>query len=131
MADRTYDKVADYIRKYRMTEAGDFVAAGVSGGADSVCMLHLLHRLSGEIGFRIAAVHVDHGVREEAVQDAAYVERLCSGMGIPFYLKKADMNGYAKAHGLSAEEAGRQLRYAAYAEVLAKEIRRLTGRTDM
>ncbi len=123
MTDKTYDKVINYIRKYRMIEAGDLVAAGVSGGPDSVCLLHLLHRLSGEIGFRVVAVHVDHGVREESARDAAYVERLCGGLGIPFYLKKADMNGYAKEHGLSAEEAGRQLRYAAFAEVLAAEVR--------
>ncbi len=95
------------------------MVAGVSGGADSVCLLHLLHRLSGELGFRLAVVHVDHGVREEAARDAGYVERLCGEMRVPFYLKKVDMNGYARERGLSAEEAGRQLRYAAFEETLA------------
>lgn len=49
-----------------MIEPGDCVTAGVSGGADSVCMLHLLTRLQKEIPFRLAAVHVNHGMRAEA-----------------------------------------------------------------
>ncbi len=121
MAGKVYDKVKNYIEKYRMIEAGDLVVAGVSGGADSVCLLHLLHRLSAEIPCRLTAVHVDHGVRPESARDAAFTERLCGELGIPFSLKKADMNGYAAAHGLTPEEAGRQIRYAAFEEVLAKQ----------
>ncbi len=127
-AENTYDKVIRYIRKYRMVEAGDFVAAGVSGGADSVCLLHILHRLSGTLGFRLAAVHVDHGVRADSARDAAYVERLCRGLSVPFCLKRADMNGYAAEHGMSAEEAGRTLRYAAFEEVLKERSEGARGR---
>lgn len=104
-----------------MIEAGSLVAVGVSGGADSVCLLHILQRLSDKIPFKILAVHVDHGVRAESAEDAAYVERLCQELGIPFYLQKVDMNGYAAEQGLSLEEAGRQLRYAAYEEVLRQQ----------
>ena len=123
MTEMTYNKVTNFINKYQMLEAGDLVAVGVSGGADSVCLLHLLRRVSGEIPCTLLAVHVDHGVRPEAAKDAAYVEQLCRKMEIPFYLQKVDMNGYAKEHGLSPEEAGRQLRYAAFEEAL-KEYRR-------
>lgn len=104
-----------------MIEAGSLVVVGVSGGADSVCLLHILKRLSEEIPFRILAVHVDHGVRAESAEDAAYVERLCQELGIPFYLQKVDMNGYAAEQGLSSEEAGRQLRYAAFEEVISRQ----------
>ena len=104
-----------------MIEAGSLVVVGVSGGADSVCLLHILKRLSEDIPFRIVAVHVDHGVRAESAEDAAYVERLCRELGIPFYLHKVDMNGYAAEHGLSSEEAGRQLRYAVFEEVLSQQ----------
>ena len=121
MEKTTYNKVINFINKHHLIEAGDLVAVGVSGGADSVCMLHLLRRISEEIPCRLVTVHIDHGVRAESSEDAAYVERLCREMGIPFYLEKVDMNGYAKEHGLSPEEAGRQLRYSAFEKVLQKQ----------
>ena len=124
MADKTYNKVINFINKHRMLEADDLVAVGVSGGADSVCLLHLLWRLSAKIPCRLIAVHIDHGVRAESAQDAAYVERLCRKMDIPFFLKEVDMGGYAKEHGLSLEEAGRKLRYATYEEALMQYRRR-------
>ena len=120
MAEKTYNKVVNFIKKHRMIENGELVAVGVSGGADSVCLLHLLWRMSKELPFRLLAVHVDHGVREDSAQDAAFVEQLCSELDIPFYLQKVDMNGYAGERGLSAEEAGRQLRYTVYNEALHK-----------
>ena len=123
MTEMTYNKVSNFINMHHMIEAGDLVAAGVSGGADSVCLLHILRRISTEIPCTLLAVHVDHGVRAESAKDAAYVEQLCRKMEIPFYLQKADMNGYAKEHGMSPEEAGRQLRYAAFEEAL-KEYQR-------
>ena len=103
-----------------MIEPGDCVTAGVSGGADSVCMLHLLTRLQKEIPFRLAVVHVTHGMRAEAGVDAVFVERLCEQWGVPFYLREVDMAGYAAAHKLSQEEAGRLLRYRAFQEVLGE-----------
>ena len=118
MSDNTYNKVTNFINKHRMIEANDLIAVGVSGGADSLCLLHLLWRMSEEMSCRLIAVHIDHGVRAESAQDAAYVEWLCRKMDIPFFLKEVDMTGYARKHGLSSEEAGRQLRYAAYEEAL-------------
>ena len=117
MAENIYDKAINYIDRYHMINDKDTVIAGVSGGADSVCMLHILWRLSKVRPFRLLAVHVDHGIRAESAADAAYVEKLCGELGIPFYLHKADMNGYAAANKLSAEEAGRQIRYEAFDEV--------------
>ena len=119
MTDITYNKVVNFIDKHQMIRAGDLVAAGVSGGADSVCLLHILWRLSEQIPYRLLVVHVDHGVRAESAQDAAYVRWLCETLNVPFYLRSADMNGYAAAHRISAEEAGRQIRYKAFEEVLA------------
>ena len=120
MTDITYNKVKKYIEKYRMIEKNDLVAVGVSGGADSVCLLHILWRMRREASFRILAVHVDHGVRTDSAEDGAYVERLCRKLEIPFHLRKVDMNGYAALNGLSSEEAGRQLRYGIFEEVLAE-----------
>ena len=116
--DAEYTKVVKYVEKYHMIEAGDVVAAGVSGGADSVCLLHMLHRLSRRIPFRLLAVHVDHGIRPESPQDAAFVEELCAAWGIPFRLRSVDLTAYAGERGLSEEEAGRQFRYEAFREAL-------------
>ena len=120
MVENTYNKVINFIDLHRMVEDGDLIVVGVSGGADSVCLLHLLWRLSGERSFRLIAVHVDHGVRAESAGDAAYVERLCNTLKIPLYIHTVDMNGYAAEHKLSSEEAGRQLRYAAFEEILGQ-----------
>ncbi len=123
MVDIAYNKVKKFMEKYRMIKENDLVAAGVSGGADSVCMLHILWRLRRDMGFRLLAVHVDHGVRADSMADAVYVEGLCRELDVPFYLRKVDMNGYAEENGLSLEEAGRLLRYRAFEEVLARQRR--------
>ena len=121
MVDITYTKVKRFVEKYHMIERNDLIAAGVSGGADSVCLLHMLWRMQAEAAFRLLVVHVDHGVRAESSEDAAYVEELCRKMKVPFYLRKVDMEGYAAHEGLSSEEAGRILRYRAFEEVLAEQ----------
>ncbi len=122
MKENLYNHVKKYVNAHDMAEPGDCIVAGISGGADSVCMLHLLTRLRKEIPFRLAAVHVNHGLRAEAGEDAAYVEKLCGQWGIPFYLREADVAGCAASQKLSLEEAGRLLRYQAFQEVLG-EIR--------
>lgn len=118
MKDNVFACVKKYIAAHGMIEAGDCVLAGVSGGADSVCMLHLLARMRKEFPFRLAAVHVNHGLRAEAGEDALFVENLCKRWEIPFFLREIDMQGYAREHKLSEEEAGRVLRYQAFAQIL-------------
>lgn len=115
-----YWRVKKYIAKYQMISNGDVVVAGVSGGADSVCMLTMLCELLREMDFRLLAVHVHHGVREDADKDADYVRQLCRKLEIPFFLKKVDMEEYAQANGFSPEEAGRRLRYQAFEEAAAE-----------
>ncbi len=119
MKDDIYGKVKKHIDAWDMISAGDLVAAGVSGGADSVCLLHILWRLRKERPFRLAAVHVNHGLRKEAGEDAAFVGRLCAEWEIPFILREADVAGYAALHKVSTEEAGRLLRYQILEEALA------------
>ena len=107
-------KVKNYVQKYHMLETGDTVIAGVSGGADSVCLLFVLLELQKEIPFAIRVVHVHHGIREDADQDAAYVEKLCAQWQLPFTLVKADIRQLAREQRLSEEEAGRKVRYEAF-----------------
>ena len=121
-------KVLEYVKKYRMIEEGDTIAAGVSGGADSVCLLFVMLHLQKIIPFRLAVVHVNHGIRQEAGRDADYVRELCEDKGLPFYLTEADVPEYAASCGMSSEEAGREIRYRALREALEREGAGVRGR---
>lgn len=114
--DNVRKKVLDYMKQHHMTDPGDTVIAGVSGGADSVCLLLLLKSLENELGIRVHAVHVNHGLRMEAGEDEAYVKRLCAEYQVPLTVKHVDVNAYAQKAGLGCEEAGRKLRYEVFAE---------------
>ena len=116
-----YIKVKNYVTDHQMISVGDIILTGVSGGADSVCLLVILSELSKELDFDLIVTHVHHGLREDADNDAAYVEELCKKLDLPFYLKEVDMPGFAKEMGLSIEEAGRRLRYQAF-EAVIKEV---------
>ena len=114
------EKVKNYVKQYKMLVPGDIVVAGVSGGADSLCLLFMLKELAEEIPLQLAVVHVNHGIRKEAEEDAAYVEQICKGLNVPFFLKEADVEAIAKSQGISTEEAGRNVRYEAFSEVLTQ-----------
>ena len=78
------EKIRAYVEKYHMLEQSDIVVAGISGGADSVCLLFVLMDLQKEIGFQIRTVHVHHGLRGEAADaDAAFVKELTEQHKIP------------------------------------------------
>ena len=104
-----------------MLKPGDRVVAGISGGADSVCLLFLLRAYAGRVPITLTVVHVNHGIRKEAARDAAFVEELCRQWEIPFYRRSYDVKAIAREKKCSEEEAGRKVRYEAFAEV-AKEI---------
>lgn len=113
-------KVYHFIRKYEMVQPGDMVVAAVSGGADSVCLLHLLTSLREEFHIGITAVHVHHGIRgAEADRDADYVKELCRKLEVPCLVVHKNVPAYGKERGLSLEEAGRILRYQAFREEAA------------
>lgn len=108
-------------KREKLIENGDYVLAGVSGGADSVCMLRLLAELQKEIGFFLEVVHVEHGIRGiESENDAAFVVRLCEELEIPMQLFFVDVPAYAKEQKLGLEEAARILRYDCYAQAAQK-----------
>ena len=98
--------------EYDMLPKGARVLCAVSGGADSICLLHLLHAMSGEGGFTVAAAHYHHGMRGAAADsDAAFVEAFCRERDIPFVIERGDVYGEAERLGLGVEETGRELRY--------------------
>ncbi len=111
------DKVRDYICSNQMLAPGDIVVVGVSGGADSVCLLYILSSLAKELSFDIICVHVNHGIRTTAIRDAAYVETLCHSLSVPFIKREIDATRLAKENGVSVEEAGRNARYTIFEEI--------------
>jgi len=122
---RMRTKVYQYIKKHNMLHKGDTVVVGVSGGADSVCLLFLLCELAAsENDFDIEVVHVNHMIRETAEADGEFVKNLCEELEkrflirIPFHLAKADVHKLAAEAGMSVEEAGRMVRYDAMEKIL-------------
>ena len=105
-----------------MLEEGDRILAGISGGADSLCLLALLWETCREREIFLMALHVHHGLRGEAADgDEAFVRDFCREREIPFRSVHVDMKKTAEERGLSEEEAGRLLRYEAFDAVMAKE----------
>ncbi len=115
--EKTEKKVFAYMAQHNMVSPGDSIVLGVSGGADSVCLLFLLAEYAKVTPLSLRVVHVNHGIREEAGQDAAYVEYLCKQLDIPFFLKEADVPRLAAQEKSSEEAMGRKVRYEAFEEV--------------
>ena len=116
----TREKVKEFIEKEKLIRKGDRILLGLSGGADSVCLFYLLLELREEIGFALRAVHVHHGIRQEAEGDASFVTALCEKENVPCCVFREDVPAYAKEKGLGEEEAGRILRYLDFRECLER-----------
>ena len=118
---KTFEKASRYIKKQELLKSGDRVIAGVSGGADSMCMLLILLSLKQELDLDIIVAHVNHGIRgEEAKRDADFVEAFCADKCLTFELANADIPGIAKETGTTSEEAGRNYRYSFFCELAEK-----------
>lgn len=110
----TEEKVIRFVLDRQLLKEGDRVLAGVSGGADSVCLLFVLLSLRSYFGGRlhIEVVHVHHMLRgKEADEDMAYVEELCRSQAVPFHPVMLPVKQIAEEQGWSVEEAGRRVRY--------------------
>lgn len=106
------EAVKKVIGRHEMLRNCDGVVAAVSGGCDSSVLLHVLWRLSTELGFKIICAHINHNLRgSESKRDEAFVRSLCEKYGIECRVLSANVAGYAEKNHLSTEEAGRKLRY--------------------
>jgi tRNA(Ile)-lysidine synthase len=113
--------VQSYIDEHNMIKKGDRIVLGVSGGADSVCLFHVLIQLLSLFELTLFVVHVNHGIRgEEADEDETFVKDLCEKNNIQFEAYKADVPALAKLHGITEEEAGRNIRYEAFYDCFKK-----------
>ena len=94
-----------------MAAAGARLGVAVSGGADSVALLRILHGMQDEMGIRLAVLHFQHGLRgEESAGDERFVAELAGRLGLEFLREAADVAGWAEREGVNLEEAGRRLR---------------------
>jgi len=115
-------KVKKIIEKYGMISPGDKVLVAVSGGPDSICLLHILDRLARKMNLSLHIAHINHGIRKrESKREARFVSDLADRMGIPINVKSLDVPSYARRKKLTVEEAARDLRYKVF-ESLAKKL---------
>lgn len=100
------------IRAYDMISPGDHVICALSGGKDSVYLLHQLIQLQSLLSFRLSAAHYNHNLRQdESGRDESFVRGHCLSLGIPIFVGSGDVAAYAEDHHMGLEEAARDLRY--------------------
>ncbi|NMB97714.1 MAG: tRNA lysidine(34) synthetase TilS [Clostridiaceae bacterium] len=116
------DRVRRTIAEYKLIEKGDNILVGVSGGADSICLLHILDYLSDEMGIKIYVVHINHLLRgDESNADEEYVKQLCDALGVKLFSISVNVKELAEKTNSSIEEAAREARYKEF-QHLAQEI---------
>jgi tRNA(Ile)-lysidine synthase len=118
---RLQTEVARSLRNVAGDSVRPTLVAGLSGGADSVALLHALHLLAGRNGFRLVAAHLDHGLRPDSARDAAFCRRVCRTLRIPVRVARADVRARAAKDGGGIEEAARLERHAFLEAVRLRE----------
>lgn len=104
------DKVCEAIRRYALLGPGTRVLVAVSGGADSMALLHALHRVREELGVSLVAAHLDHGIRPDTAEDLALVREAAAERGLPLVRDRVDVPALAQRGKLNLEEAARLAR---------------------
>lgn len=105
-------RVLDFIRRHSLVKDRSKILVAVSGGPDSVCLLHVIHSLRRELSVELHVAHLNHGLRAgESDADAEYVDDLSRQLGIPSTIESRDVNAYQTRSRTSLEEAAREVRY--------------------
>lgn len=120
-ASRIPERMRRFIQQNDLIPAGEKVIVGVSGGPDSLCLLHVLMGLREELGLQLHVAHLNHRLRESAAADAEYVASLAERFGLPATIEERDVRAYSARHRLSLEEAAREVRYTFFGQ-LARQI---------
>ena len=112
------DKILSVIEKHRMLSCGDTVVVAVSGGADSMCLLHFFNKISSKMQLNIICAHVNHSIRgAEADSDEEFVRWFCEENKINAVFAHYNVPKIAKASGESEEQCGRRLRYEFFSSI--------------
>ncbi|HTR35736.1 MAG TPA: tRNA lysidine(34) synthetase TilS [Bryobacteraceae bacterium] len=109
------ERVAEFITRHRMFGNGQRVGVAVSGGADSVFLLHVLRELAPRWNLKLSVIHIEHGIRgADSVADAEFVRALAAGFGLPFHFREANI----PAIDDNLEQAAREVRQNFYIELI-------------
>ncbi len=120
-------KMLDFIHKYHMLAPGDHVICAVSGGRDSMALLHLLLELQDMLSITVSAAHFNHQLREaESQRDADFVADHCRSLHVSLAMGQGDVAAFAQSHGIGTEEAARILRYD-FLELLSPDAKIATA----
>ena len=114
------DEILKTIKTYNLINKKDKIVIGVSGGPDSICLLHVLNSLKQELEIEICVAHINHMIRKVADSETEYVRKFCNDLGIECFIKKVDIIKLAKEEKKGTEETGRKVRYDFFDEVLKK-----------
>ncbi|MCT4604618.1 MAG: tRNA lysidine(34) synthetase TilS [Marinisporobacter sp.] len=113
------EKFLQTVKKHHMFQKGDGIVIGVSGGPDSMTLLHLFYRIREEYDLNLYAVHLNHQFRgKEADADAEYVRRFCENIGVKAFMFSENIALYSRERGITFEESGRERRYKLFHEVM-------------
>ena len=115
-------KIKSLIEHYNLIETGELVVVGVSGGPDSVALLHVLSELSTRYGFNLHIAHLNHGFRGgTATEDARFVENLAKDLRLPVTSEAWDVKSYVKRHRLTPQEGAREQRYDFFLKIAREQ----------
>ena len=113
-------RVLRFIKEKRLISGQRKLVVAVSGGPDSVCLLHILVKLHKELDVKLHVAHLNHQLRgAESEADAGYVADLSHSLGIPATIEQRDVKAYQAQHHASLEEAAREVRYVFLADLAA------------
>lgn len=112
------EKVRKNIQDYDLINEKDSIVVGVSGGPDSMLLLHVLNMLKDDMNFKIQVAHINHMIRKEACFDEELVKKYCNKYDIPCHVLTADVLNEARMLKISTEECGRNIRYDFFNKIL-------------
>ncbi len=119
--DQLAEAVHSFVIRNNLVRSRERLVVGVSGGPDSVCLLHVLATLRERLGIKLHVAHLNHMLRgAESEEDANYVSELAEQLGVTATIDQRDVKSYQEEHRLSLEDAARQVRYHFFAEVADK-----------
>ncbi len=116
------ERILEFVKKNKLFKAGDVVGVGVSGGIDSMCLLHFLNSQKEALDIDVVAIHINHGIREESDDEARFVVQKCKEMGVRVYKFTIDAPKLAKERKVSLETAARDGRYGVFEALAKKDI---------
>ena len=116
------EKILDFIKKHKLINAGEVIGVGVSGGIDSMSLLHFLNEHKEKLDIEVVAIHINHGIREESDDEAYFVLQKCREMGVRIYKFTIDAPKLARDKKLSIETAAREGRYGVFETLVRKDI---------